>query len=79
MVTDADATAEAEMYARVTGSVGATVRHERVEADGSLSVLAEGTWTRESDLGEQIREAAYAGDADTVWDLVGDGDIVDFF
>lgn len=79
MASNSEAAAEAEMYARVTGSVGATVRHERREADGSLTVLAEGTYTRESDLGEQIREAAYAGDADTVWDLVGDGDITDYF
>lgn len=79
MVSNTEATAEAEMYARVTGSVGATVRHEQVEADGSITVLAEGTYTRDSDLGEQIREAAYAGDADAVWDLVGDGDIADFF
>lgn len=35
----------AAAYGRATGSVGATYRVERRNADGSLTVEAEGTWT----------------------------------
>lgn len=37
---------KAETMARVTGSVGATYREERVEADGTVVVAVEATWVR---------------------------------
>lgn len=37
---------EAEIMARVTGSRGATVVHERRELDGSLTEISRETWTR---------------------------------
>jgi hypothetical protein len=43
-----EAPSQAESLARVTGSVAATVRTERRNADGSLTVVASETYTREA-------------------------------
>lgn len=47
-----DSTADAETMARATGSQGATVRHERRELDGSLTVLGEGSYGDTSEAPE---------------------------
>lgn len=55
--TNDDAMRNAEILARVTGSVGATVRYETRLPDGSLVTDAEATWRR---------APAYAVGADSV-------------
>lgn len=56
---DRAAEAEAGAYMVATGSTGATVRHERREADGSLTVTAEATVTRPEN-GRQKRAQTFS-------------------